>query len=118
MSEYYDKCQFYAGSCHYSSPNHYDPNYVCPGQYRPDQYYPDCYPYYPEPTLVPSRNGTPPFEEDSHHSDVQSDSGDEIIGDEPEQQAVSKSKPPRQRLKSLSRLPQVINNKSKMGVAE
>ena len=109
MSEYYNKCQFYAGSCHYPSPNHYDPNYVYRDQYRPDQYYPDCYPYYQsEPTLVPSHNGTPPSEEDNHHSDIQSESGDEVIGEEPEQQAVSKSKP--QRSKPLSRLPQVTIN--------
>ena len=54
---------------------------------------------------MPSCNGTPPSDEESHHSDIQSDSGDEIISEEPKQEAVSKSEP--KRSKSLSRLPQV-----------
>ena len=109
MSEYYDKCQFYTGSCHYSSPNHYDPSYVYPGQYGPDpQYYPDCYPYYLEHDSIPGPMPpkTPPSEEEDH-GDIQSaESSDEIVSEEPAAQ-VSKSKLA-QRTKSRSTLPQVL----------
>ena len=108
MSEYYDKCQFYAGSCHYSSPNHYDPSYVYPGQYGPDQYYPDCYPYYPEHDSIPGPMPpkTPPSEEEDHGNIQSAESSDEIVSEEPAAQ-VSKSKLA-QRTKSRSTLPQVL----------
>ena len=69
MSEYYDKCQVCAASCHYSSPNHYDPNSYYVYQYGADQYCPDCYSCYPEHAEPLQGNVTPPSE-DSHHSDV------------------------------------------------
>ena len=78
-------------------------NYVY--QYGADQYYPDCYSCYPEHAEPLQGNGIPPSEEDSHHIDVQSESGDETINQEP---GVSKSKTQWTKSQSMLTLPQVL----------